>query len=127
MRRFLSILVTVAFVLAACGTSAPHSAATNDAEQPIDSDASMAEEVTDDSDQQSGEENIDASNDLDDVDDPGDDEDADPDEPDEAIADAPAVADGPSVPNFTLELDDGSTFELASAPRPVMLVFWAEW
>ncbi len=43
-------------------------------------------------------------------------------------AQAPAlVAEGPAAPNFTLALADGSTYELASAERPVMLVFWAEW
>jgi hypothetical protein len=38
-----------------------------------------------------------------------------------------AVPDGPMAPVVTLELDDGSTYTLADAQRPVMFVFWAEW
>ena len=42
--------------------------------------------------------------------------------------DAPVlVPEGPDAPDVTFELDDGSTFVLADATRPVMLVFWAEW
>lgn len=31
------------------------------------------------------------------------------------------------VPDFTLELSDGSTFTLSEERRPVYLLFWAEW
>ena len=31
------------------------------------------------------------------------------------------------VAHFTLELGTGGTFTLSAEPRPVVLVFWAEW
>ena len=42
-------------------------------------------------------------------------------------AEPPVQAVGPAIPGMTLALDDGSSIDLASAERPVMLVFWAEW
>lgn len=35
--------------------------------------------------------------------------------------------DGPSAPDFSLQLSDGSTFMLSEEARPVYMVFWAEW
>ncbi len=35
--------------------------------------------------------------------------------------------DRPGAPDFTLELGNGGTFTLSAEPRPVYLVFWAEW
>ncbi|MDE0233448.1 MAG: hypothetical protein OXM62_00390, partial [bacterium] len=32
-----------------------------------------------------------------------------------------------SAPDFTLELGSGGTFTLSAEPRPVFMVFWAEW
>lgn len=40
---------------------------------------------------------------------------------------APSGVAGPSAPNFSLALDDGSTFVLSDAAKPVYIVFWAEW
>ncbi len=40
--------------------------------------------------------------------------------------DAPAP-DGPTAPDFTLALADGGTFVLSQEPKPVYLIFWAEW
>lgn len=31
------------------------------------------------------------------------------------------------APDFTLTLGDGSSYTLSADPRPVYLVFWAEW
>ncbi len=31
------------------------------------------------------------------------------------------------APDFSITLDDGSTFVLSEATRPTYLVFWAEW
>ena len=39
----------------------------------------------------------------------------------------PVVVDGPPAPDFALALDDGSGFVLSIEPKPVYLVFWAEW
>lgn len=33
----------------------------------------------------------------------------------------------PVAPDFTLELDDGSSYTLSEGQKPVYLVFWAEW
>ena len=33
----------------------------------------------------------------------------------------------PAAPDFTLELGNGGTFTLSAEPRPVYMVFWAEW
>lgn len=50
-------------------------------------------------------------------------------------AEATATSDGPSTtasgrpvaPDFTLELNDGGSYTLSEAEKPVYLVFWAEW
>ncbi|MDH3308118.1 MAG: hypothetical protein OEO77_11450 [Acidimicrobiia bacterium] len=39
----------------------------------------------------------------------------------------PSGVDGPAAPDFSLLVDDGSTFVLSQETRPVYLVFWAEW
>jgi hypothetical protein len=45
-----------------------------------------------------------------------------------ACAAAPVATDaGEPAPEFSLLLGDGTTFTLAAEPRPVFLVFWAEW
>lgn len=31
------------------------------------------------------------------------------------------------APDFAMELDDGSVFVLSGEPKPVYMVFWAEW
>ena len=33
----------------------------------------------------------------------------------------------PAAPDFTLELGNGGTFTLSAEPRPVYMLFWAEW
>lgn len=52
------------------------------------------------------------------------------------VADAAAVIgstpptstpEGVQIPNVTLSLADGSTFDLAEIDTPVMMIFWAEW
>ena len=32
-----------------------------------------------------------------------------------------------AAPDFTLQLGNGSTFTLSAEPRPIFMVFWAEW
>jgi hypothetical protein len=56
-------------------------------------------------------------------------------EPAEMSASAPAVdateptpeVEGPSAPDFSLTLADGSEFMLSAEQKPVYLIFWAEW
>ena len=41
---------------------------------------------------------------------------------------APAIPDDAAdAPDFTLLLGDGTTYTLSQDPKPVYLVFWAEW
>jgi len=40
---------------------------------------------------------------------------------------APSGVDGPAAPDFSLVLNDGSTFTLSEGSKPVYMVFWAEW
>jgi hypothetical protein len=52
--------------------------------------------------------------------------------PDHASAEATTPSsvtdqDLPNAPDFTLELGEGGEFALAAEPRPVYLIFWAEW
>ena len=124
MRRLLSVLGALALVLTACGTGAPEPGASGAPSSPIESDLPepIGESPDDDSDS-SGEGDVDEMpgepND-DGVDHPADDD-------QETTEDAVLRPDGPLAPNVTLDLDDGSTFVLADAERPVMFVFWAEW
>ena len=124
MRRLLSVLGALALVLTACGTAAPEPGASDAPSSPIESDLPepVAESPDDDSDS-SGDGDVDempGEPDDDDVDHPADDD-------QETTEDAVLRPDGPLAPNVTLDLDDGSTFVLADAERPVMFVFWAEW
>ncbi len=65
-------------------------------------------------------------------------------EPGPSAGDAPAATDAPAAPaapsaapaipddaadapDFTLLLGDGTTYTLSQDPKPVYLVFWAEW
>ncbi len=43
------------------------------------------------------------------------------------VAAQPSGVDGPAAPDFSLKVDDGSTFVLSQEAKPVYLVFWAEW
>ena len=45
----------------------------------------------------------------------------------EAPPETAAPVDGPPAPDFTMTLNDGSTFTLSEEQKPVYLVFWAEW
>ena len=124
MRRLLSVLGALALVLTACGTAAPEPGASDAPSSPIESELPepVAESPDDDSDS-SGNGDVDempGEPDDDDVDHPADDD-------QETTEDAVLRPDGPLAPNVTLDLDDGSTFVLADAERPVMFVFWAEW
>lgn len=38
-----------------------------------------------------------------------------------------STADGVRIPNVSLRLADGSTFDLADIDTPVLMIFWAEW
>lgn len=40
---------------------------------------------------------------------------------------SPSGVDGPTAPDFSLVLSDGSTFTLSEGAKPVYMVFWAEW
>lgn len=44
-----------------------------------------------------------------------------------AVSSQPSGVDGPAAPDFSLAVDDGSTFVLSQEAKPVYLVFWAEW
>ncbi len=39
----------------------------------------------------------------------------------------PTTPQGDLAPDFSLQLGDGSTFVLSSEPKPLFMVFWAEW
>ena len=41
--------------------------------------------------------------------------------------DPPPQIDGPTAPDFTFALADGSSFSLSAEQKPVYMVFWAEW
>jgi hypothetical protein len=45
----------------------------------------------------------------------------------EAPPETAAPVDGTPAPDFTMTLNDGSTFTLSEEQKPVYLVFWAEW
>jgi hypothetical protein len=50
----------------------------------------------------------------------------------EASAETPTPSsatdqDLPDAPDFTLELGEGGEFVLSAEPKPVYLIFWAEW
>ncbi len=38
-----------------------------------------------------------------------------------------STPDGVQIPDISLTLADGSTFDLATIDTPVMMIFWAEW
>ncbi len=44
-----------------------------------------------------------------------------------AGSDRPTGGAAEVAPDFSLKLDDGSTFVLSEATKPTYLVFWAEW
>ncbi len=118
MTRLSPLLIAFVLFLVACGTAATDTtvstesqvAATPDDSTTVSSEAPVATVQAPDENDGSESDDVDDSSDITDP----------PEEP-------TVVPDGPAAPNFTLVLDDGSTFELAAASRPVMLVFWAEW
>lgn len=141
MKHLLLLIGAFALVFAACGTDpgatsgapAADVAAAGDTEDAPNVDV-QAETDRDTGASASGDDDADADTDTDvDVDADTATEGADAGEvEDDSNGDndgaAPAlIAEGRAVPDVTLELDDGTTFVLADAQRPVMLVFWAEW
>ena len=127
MRRLLSVLGALALVLTACGTAAPEPGATDAPSSPIESDRPepVAESPDDDPDS-SGDGDVDEMPGEADakIDGLADDDQGTTEDGESEVVLRP---DGPLAPNVTLDLDDGSTFVLADAERPVMFVFWAEW
>jgi len=120
-RRFRAFVCAFVLVFAACGTGAP---ATGPA-PPVAPDTAIpvpfppvpipdTGEPSEDS-KQPGERAV------------GDDDTEVSDNEDDPGVALVATPDGPVAPDVTLDLDDGSTFVLADAQRPVMFVFWAEW
>ena len=47
--------------------------------------------------------------------------------PSSVATNATATDDRPAAPDFTLVLGDGASYTLSADPKPVYLVFWAEW
>jgi hypothetical protein len=47
--------------------------------------------------------------------------------PNQTIAPEATTPDGPSAPDFTLALGDGTSFSLSEESKPVYMIFWADW
>ena len=116
MKKSLVVLAALTIMVSSCGSASPDSGAVNvgSAATPsvtVDTSATLSTPPT--------------SSAGTDVADDGPATTTGSTEPAQVVA--VPIPDGPAVPDVTLELDDGTTFVLADASRPVMLVFWAEW
>lgn len=113
MKNSLVVLAALTIVVSSCGSASPDSGAMN-----VGSAATPSVTVDTSATLSTSPSGTDAADD-------GPSSTTGSTEPAQVVA--VPVPDGPAVPDVTLELDDGTTFVLADASRPVMLVFWAEW
>ena len=114
MKRMIALVFVLALVASACGSppAASNDVGPSDVAQPEPVDSAQDNEQATEAEQTAGAEQTveeEASTAV--------------EGPDVPVL----VPAGPDAPDVTFELDDGSTFVLADATRPVMLVFWAEW
>ncbi len=113
MRRIFLLLAAAAILLAACGGAATVSTSFEE----LSSDTAP----TPSTDGQSGGDETETTS-----------ADETPADETPVVEDEPVVArvtdfDGPTAPDFTIDLNKTGTFTLSEEARPVYLVFWAEW